>query len=181
MMCSNIWEVSLLVILLSLILLNCTHASSPQYIIPGTEQINTLNKSRSKDKFSFNFENNKSRGEELRVKEVSLNGQVFSISLQEAYRSDEPVPFFKVNFPKDEVDFQLYGLMATQGTSGSQYHYFFRKPDGVFVYSGLHPEIIFDNETKKFISYEKDGPHLFETIWDVKDFHFISRTLSQVN
>lgn len=165
-------------------LISTLFASSPTYIIPGSGSQNSLDKSSSKDQFRFTTDTHKSavqEVQEMKVKEVHLNGQKFKIEIQEAFDSDGVVPFFQVAFPKGEVNHQLYALLGSQGTSGSQYHYFFRKPDGLFVYSGLHPEIIFDNKTKGFVSYEKDGPGLYETTWIVQDYHFVSTALKRVN
>ena len=111
----------------------------------------------------------------MKVQKVYLGGQTFSIDMQDQFSLEEGVPFFEVSFPKEDgLTHTIYALKATSGTSGMSFHYFIKLKSGLYIYSGMHPEIVFDNEMKSFISVEKDGHKAHITTWALEEGNFIS-------
>lgn len=145
--------------------LNSSHKSS----------INILNaKSNSGDHISFVLNGiNKNLSRERKVEHININGQTFEVGLQDDFDPSQSVPFFKLNFPDMDLEKDIYVLAGPRGTSGASFHYFVKGDNGQFTYSGLHPEITFDEEQRSFYSVEKDGPRAHLTKWKLENDRFI--------
>jgi hypothetical protein len=155
------------------IIIVSTYAGTPKYVMYG--QGSGLSKSaQSGQEVRFTLSQNKQSNDvTAKVREVRLGSQVFSIPLQDDFNASEGVPFFVVEFPgEDSVNKVIYALKATSGTAGTSFHYFIKQSSGMFSYSGMHPEIIFDNELKQFISMEKDGGTIHLTTWSLSSGTF---------
>lgn len=158
-----------------MVLLSMTNvwAGSPSYLVPGQmkndkcQGVCKAQMSGLQDKVDFTLASEKAGS--TKVKMVHLNGKSFDIEMQDEFSLQEGVPFFEVVFPrKDGVTTKIYGLRASQGTAGASFHYFI-KDKSQYKYSGMHPEIIFDNELSQFVSVEKDGPRIHQTTWVISE------------
>jgi hypothetical protein len=137
-------------------------------------------KSISGDVISFDLNSNKSSEGESMVRFVKINGQTFNVGLQDEFDPSQSVPFFKLSFPEDSLDKDIYVLAGPKGTSGVSFHYFIKSKNGSYSYSGLHPEITYDEENKTFYSVEKDGPRAHITTWKLDGSHFVAQTTESV-
>lgn len=159
--------------------MTCTLAGPPSYVVLGQNKIDECQgtcvaKAKSLDeRMDFTLSSMKSLDRILKVKMVHLGSQSFPITMQDEFSLEEGVPFFEVQFPKGlGIAQKIYGLKATSGTSGMSFHYFIKSPEGAYSYSGMHPEIIFDDDLAQFISVEKDGMRAHVTTWKLEKSGF---------
>ncbi len=162
------------------------YAGAPVYtVLDQDTNSDRLNKASAKgvsgDEISFDLSSsNKSLTNESYVRSVEINGQTFKVGLQDEIDPTQSIPFFKVTFPKDSIDREIYVLAGPKGTSGASFHYFIKSERGKYIYSGLHPEITFDRDQQSFYSVEKDGPRAHITTWTLKDSRFVAQTTESV-
>ncbi len=133
-------------------------------------------RSATGDQISFDLNSmNKSQSRESSVRVVSINGQNFEVGLQDDFDPSQSIPFFKLSFPDGELSKDIYVLAGPKGTSGASFHYFIKGDNGKYTYSGLHPEITYDEEQRSFYSVEKDGPWAHLTTWKLENSRFVAQ------
>lgn len=116
------------------------------------------------------FKISKSKSD-YKIEEIQFGKSTFKLEVQENFFNHEAIPFFEVTL-ENKYGYKVFALLATSGTSGRSFHYFFENGKKI-TYSGHHPEI-FKDEDGQYLSVEMDGSTRYLTTWKLSKKGFRS-------